>query len=337
VIAAAVALIASACASQVVLRGESTPLDAPIVEVTASGVTVGGDRNQVLPWDRVKLVLGEHEAEARPHMDTANDAWRARVRMERGDFDLACPLFESLFERIRDTPGPTLAGVADGLLRCRMRRGDAGGAVEAWLALRASGAAERAGALVDAETALVPGLPPIWSPDADLRAVAESLDRLASLDRIAALYADAARAQGGEAVQPTPAEARPAEPGAWFVATIVSALSASPESRAEARRALDGVVAAAPDTWREAWARAALGRSLLMESDSASLDRAVAELVHIPARFESRLPRLARTASLLLAREMGRRRDADSASTFARLADDFSVADPLTSPTPEPE
>lgn len=334
---ALVLMIASAASAQAVLRGESTPIDEPIVEVSARGVTVGSDTIEIIPWDRVKLVLGEHQSDAARFMDAAEQAWRARTRIERGDYDLACPLFESLFERFRDTPGPTLAGIADGLLRCRVRRGDSGGAVEAWLALRASGAESRAGTLVDSETGLVPSLPPIWAPDDDLRAASESLARLAPLDAMAALYADAALAQAGEPVQARPADSIPTEPGAWFVATIVRALCSNPEARLESRRSLEEVVLGAPDTWREAWARAAIGRSLLMESDSPAHDQAVAHLVHLPARFAALQPRLARAAALLIAREMGRRGDPETAGVLASLAEQIPVTDPMNNPAPELE
>lgn len=336
-IGAGLALLTAAAPAQVVLRGESRSLDAPVLRVSEQGVALGGTPEQVLPWDRVKLVLGEHAPAAQQYEDLALDAWRARTRLERSDYDLACPLFESLFERVRDHPGPTLAGVAEGLLRCRMRRGDSAGAVEAWLALRASGAAGRAGAMVDADTGLVPTLPPLWPPDADFRAVVDSLDRLAGLDAMAALYADAARAQSGTPVVPVPLESVPTEHGAWLVTTIVRAISASPEARSQARQSLAEVVDGAPGTWREAWARAAIGRSLLIESEPEAHDEAVAQLVHLPARFGASHPRLARAALLLLAREMGARGDARSAATLATLADDPSLAEPAPTPTPEAE
>src|SRR5690606_16150177 len=116
-------------------------------------------------------------ADAAPYMPTAEDAWRARTRLERADAVGAEPLFEDLFDRTRAWRGPTRAVIAEGLLRCRIRRGAQIGAIDPWLALleaRASALAgihpyaldwaHRAGLgeVLDPATGLAPGLPPMW-------------------------------------------------------------------------------------------------------------------------------------------------------------------------------
>src|SRR5690606_25081264 len=120
---------------------------------------------------------GPRADEAAPFMDLAEQVWRARRRLERGDAVSAEPLLEDLFAQTRSWRGPTRAVIAEGLMRCRLRRGAQVGAIEPWLALldaRASAApgiepwatewARDAGlgAVQDAATGLAPALPPMW-------------------------------------------------------------------------------------------------------------------------------------------------------------------------------
>ena len=77
---------------QVELRGgEQTPAG-DVVAVTdegvglgASGAAAGGAPALVIGWDWVKVVRGPMSAKAAPFAPSADDAWRARTRLERGD------------------------------------------------------------------------------------------------------------------------------------------------------------------------------------------------------------------------------------------------------------
>ena len=118
--------------------------------VTEEGVAVvrekGPDgkptKTALVGWDRVREVTGPLAGEAAKFAATADKAWRARVRLERGDWVAAEPLFEELFTTYRDRTGPTALMAAGGLLRCRLARGGQTAAVEPWVAwVRAQGAA----------------------------------------------------------------------------------------------------------------------------------------------------------------------------------------------------
>src|SRR5690606_26027526 len=107
-----------------------------IVTVDEQGVTVRGDATQtVISWDRIRTVSGDHAAIAANHANVADRLWRARTRIERGDWRLGEPLFEGLFATYGALTGPASAVAAEGLLRCRLRRGAQAASVEPWLAL----------------------------------------------------------------------------------------------------------------------------------------------------------------------------------------------------------
>ncbi len=142
-------------AGTVLPRGVSeTSLGEPTA-VAPEGVSVVRDRNPdgkpvatiVIGWDRVREVTGPLATEASKFTSTAEKAWRARARLERGDWVAAEPLFEELFSEYRTRTGPTALTVAGGLVRCRLMRGAQTAAVEPWIAwLRAQ---PTAGAGVD--------------------------------------------------------------------------------------------------------------------------------------------------------------------------------------------
>src|SRR5207248_1943375 len=95
--------------------------------------SAGRKQDQFIGWDRVQRVEGEHAAEADGLAELADRTWRARSRIERGDFASAEPLFEQLFASMTGHDGPTAAIASEGLLRCRLARGAQAGAVWPWL------------------------------------------------------------------------------------------------------------------------------------------------------------------------------------------------------------
>src|SRR6185436_14279511 len=90
-------------------------------------------------------VQGESAKKAAEFEALSTKAWRARTRAERGDWAAAEPLFEELFPLIEGKDGPTAAMVAEGLVRCRLRRGAQGAALWPWLEWL--GVMERSGGL----------------------------------------------------------------------------------------------------------------------------------------------------------------------------------------------
>lgn len=320
---------------QVSLRGaEDAPVSGSVARIDAAGVWVGsGVGAQAIGWDRVRAVAGDQKEAAAAFADVADSAWRARVRLERGDVVAAEPLFERLFETYKGMRGPTAAVVAEGLLRCRLRRAAHIAAIEPWLALLAARQEGTAGWLhpewaseaglgtvVDQATGLAPALPPIWLNWPSVGAFAHSgvlevADPGSAM--LAALYAASARFEAGmEAALPPGLESQGTPAGVHVVAEIVSARIGTPEQREEARQKLRARLSppasnATPQpAWLEAWCRAGLGRSLLME-DSAELKRlGVVELLHVPARFARTHPYLAGIAL------------AEAAATLRELGDD---------------
>ena len=329
--------------TRVVLRGSATPLDAPVEAVTLAGVQVGGDESRMIGWDSIKVITGDLEAEALPFLPLADHAWRARLRLSRGDLAMAEPLFESLSESFADAPGPTALMVAEGLLRCRLRRGDQAGALQPWIdavEMRESGLRVAGDPplipVLDPDLLLAAALPPVWLNDgaaaavvaaadpsltaasdaeADSESPAEETDLAAALRT---MYIAAATFE----VNGTVPESLPEvdHPGAALVRQIVIARIGDAEARADARRELEaGLNDDVP--WREAWRRAALGRSLLREPDNESRVRGVLQLLHLPARFSASQPYLAGVALAEASLELERMGDAEGATTLRQLLD----------------
>ncbi|MEM7756447.1 MAG: hypothetical protein AAF297_12545 [Planctomycetota bacterium] len=198
-----------------------------VVGVSLAGVSIGDGQDragepptisEVVSWDRVRvlspeLAAGRHDE----FIGLARSIWRARTRLQRGDAVSAEPLFEAAFARLGGERGATSAVVAEGLLRCRLRRGVLASALPVWLTLLASdersvqAADFEAGAyasridglppVLDVRTGIVPALPPIWVDSPAVAAfatagVAESLVGVEPGSRaavLASLYVASAR------------------------------------------------------------------------------------------------------------------------------------------------
>lgn len=283
-------------------------------------------------WDRIAALSGTHAKDAEAYRDVADQSWRARTRLARGDGVGAEPLFEQLFERYGGTKGATASAVAEGLMICRVRRGTQAAAVLPLLGLVASGTSgaldlgdglltDAPGAYVDGQFGLVPAVPPIWLDVPATQALARGvwdlptgpLSGRAAL--LSELYRAAAAAEVGDSTEiPT----RPlGDPGAELVWEIVVSRigqdGAGPSSRSEARDALRSRLKGGVPTWVEAWSRCALGRSLLKEGGEQGLLGA-AELLALPARLERENPLLTGIALAEVAVFMHRRGDGAGAA-----------------------
>lgn len=338
---------------QVELRGGEPAPTGDITSVSAAGVTVGGS---LVGWDRVKAVRGAKAKDADPWMAMADAAWRARTRLERGDLIAAEPLFEVLFEKSRGEPGPTAGVIAEGLLRCRVRRGAHVGAIDPWLATLESAGdgsvtvlhgawASEAGLapVVDAATGLAPSLPPIWLPWPSIEAYARGKPWLGSetagtpkqlvqrVAELATLYHLASEFEGGRPVQWADVPSNDA--AVQLVAQIVEARVGNAEQRAAARKALgerlragaqargraeDGSTVGAVPTWMEAWIHAAIGRSLVREDAPDQQVAGVLELLLLPARYEEAHPYLSGLALAESSVVMRKLGDTQGADVLAR-------------------
>lgn len=304
---------ACAQATSTVRTWDGAAVEWDVVSADLAGLSIdiaGG--TDVIGWHRVRSVEGRMAGEAAPYLDLAEDAWRATSRLARGDAYGAEPIFEKLFERTRGEPGPTPAVIAEGLLRCRLRRDARASAVDAWLDLEAnlSSAPTRTprwgirSVALDDRSLLCPSLPPIWFPGPAAEAFArrtEGADAPAGhTSAVRVLYAAAASAAVGEPLD-TAAAARAVEiassrPGGAFIAQLVLAQIGGASARQDARRELERERSPSAEPWRRVWATVAIGRSLVAEDDAGARRRGVIELVSVHALDRGVTPYLAGVA-----------------------------------------
>lgn len=306
--AAAALLGASVAAADVVeRRGTEPALEGTIGRVDDAGVVLTTDlgATHLVPWDRVRSLEPADPKYSRL-MGAAEDLWRARSRVERNDMTLAEPLLERLFEQYRGRTHETALVVAEGLLRCRLRRGDH---VLAVIPALEVARLRRAGVTTDSYATLDPifdstydlctQLAPAWVPGRRLDSLAHDLDTYDAGDdavvaAMAVLYRRAAlRGQSADAAGRLPDHA-----GVRLLATLVDAGSDDGERGRAAQRQLERELGGLPD-WAEAWARFALGMALLGDPDDDTRHRGAVSLIHLPARFPRTQPYL---AGLALAR-----------------------------------
>lgn len=204
----------AAVADQLILRDEAGTLNGLTLGVDNSGVLfrVGHEQARTFTWDRVRTLTTDDAALQTAfdaHRDEAVTLWRARTRVERGDYHMAEPLLIPLFATTRGRTDAVAIIVAEGLLRCHVARGDPAAAVVPWLEclrLRSAGVTQTAfaamSAILDDRTGLCIALPPIWTPGDPnaARAVSELTSYLDESDpgdpmvhRLAELYLSAAR------------------------------------------------------------------------------------------------------------------------------------------------
>ena len=306
---------------------------------------LGSSTGRLIPWDQVRLIDGIEDpvlaADWARWQPVADDLWRARSRLQRGDRARSEPLFERHFDRIiADPAGSELALiVAEGLLRSRLRSG----AIEALLpAALETVRLRRAGfstdryqdlpAVLDEEFWLVPRLAPIPTrTDLDGSSMRRLLERwiddpdpvVAGIARAYAMMHDAPDSFiENDLLQSA------TEPGASLLVSAVLTGSSDPDRRAIARERLDSLLAAGGslETWRE-WF---IGVSELRE-ESGSLDSALIKLLSIPAVHLHRDPALAIRAISISADALEHADRADEAEVLRRELDrlDFEVAPAL--------
>lgn len=320
----ALAILAGNAFGQIELRENAAVPEGKVVRVDADGVTLvpGPGKSPpaapvVLGWDRVRSVSGPLAQQAAIFAPIATQAWRARSRLARGDAVGAEPLFESLFAAYSRRSGATTATISEGLAICRLGRGAQTSAVAPWLAwIRAGGTQSLLGAddlgnpdsagprfAPDPATGLIPSLPPIWIDLPAVRSFARGSIVLEPLDegvspsaagakaeRLAQLYLTAAQLACGLDAPALPETSD--DPAVKLVGEIVAAMSVSPELRDTARSALRSRIKSKPPAWVEAWARVAIGRSLLLDDAPDSKRLGVIELLHLPARIPDDVPYL---------------------------------------------
>jgi hypothetical protein len=317
---------AQAAEGRAKLRGKDAGFVAGVASVDAAGVhTISGDgTGKVIAWHKVVGVDGPLAEDAKSYLAHGDELWRALARLERGDIPAAEVLLESLTGELTTTPGPTAEAIWQGLLRCRLDRGAQTGAAAAWLAWRSvrtglestEQVASEFSDRVPTPTGLVPAIPPVWVNVPSVAVLASSgaeqwkLDAKStdsSIGLLAQWYLRAARGaaerEGGEWPEVS------SDQDVVLVAAMVKAQYGDDKERHAAREELRGIISARTEGWIEAWARVAIGRSLLKENDVETRRLGVVELLHVPSRLESAVPYLTGVAL------------ADSAAGLRKLGD----------------
>lgn len=311
----AAAFVAASCsvcaASDVVHRRDSAPSLRGEITLSDAGVTVrtgepgsGTGASHFVPWDRVRSVqMFDEPAALASYLRIAEDLWRARSRLERGDAAMAEELFERLFERYRGSTHETALVVAEGLLRCRLERHDITRAVVPALEVarlrRARVETDSYATLspvYDARTSLCVYVPPVWIDERSAERLRNELSRYDArgdsvVAAIAGIYEASTLPWGQEIGFNLDREAS-RHPGVRFLRDLVTTRTAEASVRDAARARLMRDLRGFED-WAESWARYCIGSSLIEENVAARAEIGAVEMSHLPARFGQNQPYLA--------------------------------------------
>ena len=319
------------CADTVYQRGGSSPIQGRI-SIDDAGVTVVTElgATHFVPWDRVKDVDSEKFAQSLERkLVVANDLWRARSRVQRNDTTLAEPLFERLFEQYRGQTHETALVVAEGLLRCRLARGDHVLAVipalETARLLRSNVSTDSYSTLrsvMDDKRSLCPQLAPAWLASPLLKKLAHDLGEFnaqgdETIAAIASLYKQALQQTLGEPQSENQSQQLPNHDGVKFLSLLVSCRDKESDKRSSARERLRRKLTNAQH-WTNAWSYMMIGLSLISEDGQGRQLQGVVNLLHVPARFVRSQPYLAGLALF-------------DASSALNAMGDYEAADALSS------
>lgn len=333
--ALASAALAQAVAAQVQWRAGCDPgAGVTVIGLEPRGVLVrtpaAGER--VIPLDCVADVRGPMRDQWAHLAQEAEQAWRGRARLERGDFAGAEDLLEPLYLRHAAESGPFAARLARAVMSCRLARGALTQAVHPMLGVAGGEtvAAPRVPTgpgeldpdlLYDDAWGLSPLLAPVFVRLPAVQALAHGPWPSASGmsgrgAALAAIYEAAAKHETG---LPVALGARPDfDAGAALAYDVVAARLGSPEQVAAARAALrERLSQPAPD-WVSVWCRTALGRSMIADADTDTRWLGVAELLRVPAISERSQPYLTGVCLAQAAVTLDELGDARGAATLAR-------------------
>ena len=284
-------------------RDGATPLVVERVAATEAGVQAtvvseGLRFERLVPWDRVASIdlddAGRLEVGIARGIEKGTLVWRGRSRLNRGDAVLARSAFESALDA-GVLPASELGAIAiEGVVRAAIAAGDTSRVLgEAMLATeRAAGLVEpsrfpRGGRLIDPETGLVTGVPP----------VADAGDRSRMLDWFRRVPAPDARASLRrslfgrlvEAAGPPEESGADLSDGERFLLRLTELDAEDAGRRDRTRRALLAAAVDAP-VWKTAWIRFFAGRgTLVRETDPELRMRGVLDLIEVIA-LESSAP-----------------------------------------------
>lgn len=332
------------------LRGRDADDPRDVVSMDLCGVVLRSEgREERIAWSDVKSVSGGDREGAARYMDLADQAWRARIRLERRDVAMALPLLEGLFERCKQSECQVTLLASAGLAHARLLEFDAAGAIRPMLlAAHLHELSYRVEASFyestdfDPETGLMPALPPIFVPSETtakqariLLDVGSSGDTFVSESLrtpTALLYQRALRLPRGTELMNDDLSERASSAERLVHAVVLATTSASAEGRLAGRKMLAADDHAHEGTWREAWSRLAIGRSFLLEPAITDKNRGLLELLEVPARFRDRWPTLAALGLSDAIAELRARGMTRESETLAQQLMDIDPAHPGLTP-----
>jgi len=281
-------------------RGAEPMLTGEVTIIDDNGVTLRSETGatHTVPWDRIRdLRTAVVDPTLPRRLETAEQLWRGRTRLERGDAYLAEPLFERLFEQYRGRTHETALVVAEGLLRCRLTRLDhARAVIPALEVLRLTRAGVQTDSyaslpdLFDDEYELCMPLTPAWI---NARQVAVLERALGSYDAggdavVAAMaleYRRSARLHLDLSITDEPTMVRDAavdHAGVALLRLIVDATTIETEDARAAQRRLEQRLPALPE-WARGWAHYTLGVAQIADDNIDQRLRGLVHLLHLPA------------------------------------------------------
>lgn len=296
-------LAAASAESTATLRNGSR---VEITDVSSAGISIPPDAGRparLLPLSLVRSVDGELAPKFEANRALAGDLWRAGARLARHDYAGADPILERLWKATSGASGPTRAEISAGLLACRISRGAFASALEPWtewidesVTLDTENAA-RVRSMVEM---LEPGdiwiasMPPIWVDAPAVREIAaaslpapnpKDVGHPTGAD-VREIYSVAARRDTGASWNIDPASAMKNAGWANLAGEMVLAEATEPAIRTEARQRLSSRLASDGASWKQAWIRLALGRSLLLETSLDDRRSGVLNLLWVASRAE---------------------------------------------------
>jgi len=308
--------------------GEPAPAG-EVVGVGIEGVSVltGDGAPVVIAWHKVRALPQRFEATATEFADIRENAWRAAVRLRRGDRIAAEPLFRDLYAIYRDRSGPTAAFVARGLAACRIDAGEASAAVGPWLRSIGDTVQTSGERLLGEPTPLFADIAPFFAPGPPRITLRDAIENAERFGPVATAFAAAASADSaGMRFTSTglPASAADRE-RPRSAEDLLSAIALSRDSDAATRAAARGTLKQWLDSsdrpiesWARVWCRLALGRSLIRENDPDDRLAGALELLRIPAAEPDTVPRLTALALFEASRTLGDLGKITEASTLGR-------------------
>lgn len=295
----------------------------------------GLDREEVVPWDRLagvdpRLPEGTLEVGIDRGLALGDRLWRGRNRLRRGDARLAREAFLEAFELIRERRGPMFSIALEGLVASAILEGRVDDIQSEAVFLGELGLAGSrtdrfagpafGGDVIDAETQLVPMVPPVTGGPASLK-IRERLRDRPRIHENSGLRRDLwIRLLDGSG--PPELEDRSVDAGTRYLVELTNLDSKDRRTRESARRRLIEQLDGQPG-WRTAWTRHRAGRSSLQhaENDEERL-RGILDLVRVMALEDTAPPALRLDSGRLLIdglRSIGRNDEARTIDTMLMI------------------